>query len=160
MKNIYNKLIKQYGFLKTNINTNTNPINKKSKNGIHYGVYIPKNKDKFIIIKNNQNGGKIRYRSSWELKFLQWCDQNPNVKKIISEGLKIPYVDENGKIRNYYPDFILQYKDKKLLIEIKPSSMTENENNKRKFFAAKKFAEIKGLEFLILTEKELKNLIK
>ena len=153
--NIYQKLINQYGKIKSN----TNPISKKTKKGFLQGIFIPKNKDKFIIVKNKQNGGKIKYRSSWELKFLQWCDNNPNIKKVISEGIKIPYYYKN-KLRNYYPDFVILYKDKKLLIEIKPKNMIMNEQNQAKFNAAKKFAKEKNLDFLILTENELKNLIK
>ena len=153
---IYQKLVSQYGKIKSN----SNPISKKTKKGFLQGIFIPKNKDKFIIVKNKQNGGKIKYRSSWELKFLQWCDQNPNVKKVISEGIKIPYKDIDGKIKNYYPDFVLLYKDEKFLIEIKPESQVLNETNQRKFKAAKDFAKSKGLKFLILTENELKNLIK
>jgi len=157
--NIYERLKKQYSFLLNNQKINLPTIQKKTKSGILQGIYIPKNKDKFIIVKNKQNGGKIKYRSSWELKFLQWCDNNPNIKKVISEGIKIPYYYKN-KLRNYYPDFVILYKDKKLLIEIKPKNMIMNEQNQAKFNAAKKFAKEKNLDFLILTENELKNLIK
>jgi len=160
MYNIYEKLKKQYSFLQTNIKSNAIPIQKKTKNGFLQGTFIPKNKDKFIIVKNRQNGGKIKYRSSWELKFLQWCDQNPRVQKVISEGIKIPYIDINGKQKNYYPDFIIIWNNEKYLIEIKPSNQTLNETNQRKFQSAKQFAKEKGLKFLVLTEKELANLIK
>jgi len=159
MNPIYNKLIKQYSFLKNGIKSNVNPIHKKSKNGILYGTYIPKNKNKFIIIKNKQNSGKIKYRSSWELKFLKWCDNNPNVKKIISEGIKIPYVDIDNKTKNYYPDFVILYKNEKFLIEIKPKNQIMIETNQRKFQSAKKFAKRNNLKFLILTENELQKLI-
>jgi nitrogen fixation protein len=157
--NLYQKLINQYG---KNIKIKSNAIStqKKTKRGYLQGTFIPKNKNKFIIVKNKQNGGKIKYRSSWELKFLQWCDQNPNIIKVISEGIKIPYKDVDGKIKNYYPDFVILYKNDKLLIEIKPENQTLNETNQRKFAAAKEFANQKGLKFLILTEKELQNLIK
>jgi len=157
--NIYERLKKQYSFLLNNQKINLPTIQKKTKSGILQGIYIPKNKEKFIIVKNKQNNGKIKYRSSWELKFLQWADNNPNIKKIISEGIKIPYYYK-GKLRNYYPDFVILYKDKKLLIEIKPKNMIMNEQNQAKFNAAKKFAKEKNLDFLILTENELKNLIK
>jgi len=157
--NIYERLKKQYSFLLNNQKINLPTIQKKTKSGILQGIYIPKNKEKFIIVKNKQNNGKIKYRSSWELKFLQWADNNPNIKKIISEGIKIPYYYK-GKLRNYYPDFVILYKNKKLLIEIKPKNMIMNEQNQAKFNAAKKFAKEKKLDFLILTENELKNLIK
>jgi hypothetical protein len=156
---IYSKLKKQYNFLFQKINFNNQTTHKKTKRGHLQGTFVPKNKNKFIIIKNKQNGGKIKYRSSWELKFLQWCDQNPNIKKVISEGIKIPYIDIDNKKKNYYPDFVLLYKNEKFLIEIKPNNQIMNETNQRKFQAAKKFANEKGLKFLILTENELKKLI-
>jgi len=158
MNSIYNKIKNQYSFLTKNIKTNANSTIKKSKRGHLQGVYIPKNKDKFIVLKNKQNGGKIKFRSSWEYKFLQWCDQNKNVKKVVSEGIPIPYYFENKK-RKYYPDFLLLYKDEKLLIEIKPKNQVLNEMNQAKFNAAKKFCEQNNYKFLILTEIELKNLI-
>jgi len=160
--NIYNKLKKQYSFLNptSKIKSNANFTQKKTKRGILQGTFIPKNKDKFIIIKNKQNGGKIKYRSSWELKFLQWCDNNPNVKKIVSEGVKIPYTSPDGKQRNYYPDFALLYNEDKLLIEIKPKSQVLDEVNQKKFNSAKKFCAEKNMKFIILTEEELKKLIK
>ena len=160
MYNIYEKLKKQYSFLQTHIKSNASSIQKKTKNGFLQGIFIPKNKDKFIILKNKQNGGKIKYRSSWELKFLEWCDQNQNVQKVISEGIKIPYIDIDNKLKNYYPDFVILWNDEKYLIEIKPSNQTLNETNQRKFNAAKEFASKKCLKFLVLTEKELKKLIK
>jgi len=158
--NIYFKLKNQYSFLKKQkIKTNSNTTKKKTKKGILQGEYVPKNKEKFIIIKNKQNSGKIKYRSSWELKFLEWCDKNTKITKIISEGIKIPYTDFNGKKRNYFPDFLIEYNNEKILIEIKPKNQILNETNQKKFEAAKKFCKKYNIKFLILTEIELKNLI-
>ena len=122
------------------------------------GIYIPKNKYKFKIIKNKQNKGKIFYRSSWEYKFLKWCDYNKNISLVISEGVKIPYKYKN-KIRNYYPDFLIKLKDKFFLIEIKPKYQVLNEMNKQKFKSARYYCDKKNFIFKILTEKELKPLL-
>ena len=112
----------------------------------HQGVYIPKNPSKVV-------GGEIIYRSSWEMAFARWCDDNPAVIEWGCETASIQYrnpaaVDldacrrvgaspldiNNWPIHNYYPDFYCCMRSdedldgtdvKKLLIEIKPLYQTE-----------------------------------
>ena len=84
-----------------------------------------------------QNPGKYKgdlqniiYRSSWELKFMQWCDRNPNVIEYASEEFCIPYLSPiDGRVHRYFPDFIMKVKEqsgeiKKYIIEI-----DDNEND-------------------------------
>jgi hypothetical protein len=136
------------------------------------GIYTPKYKEKFI--------GKIAiYRSSFELQFMRWADNNPNVLEWGSENIIVPYKSPiDNKVHRYYVDNFLVLKEgetiKKYLVEIKPSSQTQKpvhsnrkkkqtilyENaqyavNMAKWEAAKLFAKHKGFEFIILTEKEL-----
>ena len=136
------------------------------------GIYTPKNKEKFI--------GKIAiYRSSFELQFMRWADNNPNVLEWGSENIIVPYKSPvDNKLHRYYVDNFLVLKEgaliKKYLVEIKPSSQTQkpvHSNRKKKqtilyedmqyavnmakWEAAKLFAKHKGFEFIILTEKEL-----
>jgi hypothetical protein len=138
------------------------------------GIYTPKNKQKFI--------GKIAiYRSSFELQFMRWADNNPNVLEWGSENIIVPYKSPiDNKIHRYYVDNFLALKEgnniKKYLVEIKPSSQTlppKHSNRKKKqtilyenmqyainqakWEAAKNFATTRGCEFIILTEKELFN---
>lgn len=112
----------------------------------HQGIYVPKNINKVV-------GGEIITRSSWEMSFARWCDDNPAVIEWGCETVNIQYrnpaaVDldacrkynsspldpANWPINNYYPDFYVMLKDdsdeddvkvKKLLIEIKPLYQTE-----------------------------------
>jgi len=122
---------------------------------------------------------KIRYLSSWELKFLMFCDKNPNIIAYGSEEFKIPYVhpikknaDGTPKVCKYIPDFIIKYQDKdgKLItevIEIKPHSQTfigkkvstydkvQLVINNAKWTAAKSFCDSHGITFKVLTEKDL-----
>ena len=51
------------------------------------GVFWPKNKEKFI-------GTKAIFRSGLELKFMRFCDGNPNVVKWSSESVVVPYVSK------------------------------------------------------------------
>lgn len=144
-------------------------IGKNSK--YRQGVFIPVNKEKFI-------GSKAFYRSGLELKFMRFCDNNSNVVMWGSENVVIPYISPiDGKVHRYFVDNFVAIKEgnniKKYLVEIKPSKQTlppttkykKKEHliyeqsmfavNQAKWQAAKEFCKKKGLEFLILTEKEI-----
>lgn len=146
------------------------PLHQSSK--YRQGVFIPNNKEKFL-------GSKAIYRSGLELKFMRFCDNNPNVIKWGSENVVIPYISPlDGRGHRYYVDNFVIIKEgdqvKKYLIEIKPSKQTtppttkykKKEHllyeqtmfikNQAKWQAATEFCKKKGLEFLILTEKHLK----
>jgi hypothetical protein len=136
------------------------------------GVFTPTNKDKFL-------GSTAIYRSGLELKFMRFCDNNPNVIKWGSENVIVPYISPlDGRAHKYYVDNFVIIKEgnviKKYLIEIKPSKQTlppETKykkkqhliyeqsmyiKNQAKWQAAREFCKKKGLDFLILTEKHLK----
>lgn len=142
------------------------------------GIYKPINKKKFIGDVNN-----IIYRSSWELSLLFQYDTDPNIVEIGSEEVIIPYRDINNKIRRYFVDFIVKRKvnDKIVteLIEVKPFKetippvLTEGKKmktkirealvwdiNQRKWAAARKYCEMKGWVFKIITEKQLPGMKK
>ena len=90
---------------------------------------------------------------------MKWCDFNENITKVASEPFPIPYIDYDGKRRNYYPDFLIIYKGEMLLLEIKPKNLTKDKTNERKFAFAENFSKRKNIKFMILTEVELKKLI-
>ena len=140
----------------------------------HQGKFNPRNPEKYKGDVRN-----IIYRSSWELKFLQWCDRNDNILEYGSEEFFIPYFDPTtGKIRRYFPDAYVKVKDssgsiKKYIIEIKPLRQTKPpvpgnkkkktlitealtyEKNCAKWKAAKEWCEDRMMEFKIITEREL-----
>lgn len=141
----------------------------------YQGRYSPKNREKYIGDHTN-----IIYRSSWELKFMSYCDLNPNVIKYSSEEVVIPYHSPlDGKTHRYFVDFYVRMKDKDgvirdYLIEIKPkrylnppkkttrkssktyaNEMSEFVKNQAKWEAAEKFCKSKNLTFKILTEEHL-----
>jgi hypothetical protein len=140
----------------------------------HQGFFHPRNPEKYLGDVNN-----IIYRSSWELKFMQWCDRNPNVLNYASEEIKIKYFDPvKQKMRHYFPDFLIKIKEqtgdiKKYLIEVKPKKqMVEPKQrsrvtkaylnefytfqiNKAKWQAAEEFCKDNMLEFKIITESDL-----
>jgi len=122
----------------------------------------------------------IRCRSSWELDVYTFCDNNIRVIAWSSEEIAIPYMKpilNNGvpsaKMANYYPDLYVEYVDKdgilhKELIEIKPKKQTKPSKSKNyatnfvenmtylvnqsKWDAAKKYCDMKGIKFNIITE--------
>lgn len=136
------------------------------------GVFTPINKEKFL-------GSTAFYRSGLELKFMRFCDNNPNVIKWGSENVVIPYISPiDGRAHKYYVDNFVVIKEgnilKKYLIEIKPHKQVSPPStkykkkehllyeqsmyvrNQAKWNAAIAFCKKKGLEFLIITEKDLK----
>ena len=86
------------------------------------GVYNIKNPDKYA-----GNPTNVCFRSSWELKFMNWVDANPSVVKWSSEETIIPYVcPTDNRAHRYFVDFKIQIKGKDglktWLVEIKPAS--------------------------------------
>ena len=74
----------------------------------------------------------VVYRSSYELKFIQWLEKMVEQGKVIKWGSEvtcIPYFDSKGKKHRYYPDFYVEILKgdgfiEKNLIEIKPLNQT------------------------------------
>lgn len=144
------------------------------KRNDHYkqGVFYPKNKDKLL----GKSDFAI-YRSGLELKYFKILDNNPNVINWGSEEIYVPYYFNNDWHR-YYIDLVVIFKvgdkTKKFLIELKPYRQTiQPEKTKRKrektfvtesytyakniakWKAASEYAKRKGVEFKVLTEKDL-----
>jgi hypothetical protein len=136
--------------------------------------WVPQHPEKYIGDVTN-----IIARSSWEIRFLNWCDANSNVLSYSSEETIIPYrCGTDGKVHKYYMDFRIQIKNKlgivkTYLIEIKPrcqrlppkypgkqtkryleESMTYIKNQS-KWEAATVYAKDRGWEFLIFDEYDL-----
>ena len=136
------------------------------------GIFKPKNPKKFL-------SERAIYRSSYELRFFRWADENPNVLEWSSESIIIPYISPiDGKGHRYYVDNYCVLKEgdiiKRYLVEIKPSSQIQKPKvtktkkpasllyeqtqwvvNQAKWEAAGIYAKKRGFEFIILTEKEL-----
>lgn len=117
----------------------------------------------------------VVYRSSWEYKFMEWCDSHPSVEEWASEEIIIPYISPvDGKRHRYFPDFYVKVGNKKYIAEVKPSYQTKEPKtqkrntkkyisevmtyavNQAKFKAADEFCKDHGWEFMVVTEKELK----
>lgn len=138
------------------------------------GLFKPKNPTKYV-----GDLTKIIYRSSYELKFMIWCDLNSDVIKWSYETIIIPYKSPiDNKWHRYFVDFkiTVKEKDNKLktyLVEVKPGIQTHepipqkrktrrylNEVytwaiNKSKWAAAEEYCKDRNWQFQLITEKEL-----
>lgn len=114
---------------------------------------------------------RIIYRSSYELKFITWLENNNKVKRWGSECFYIPYLYKDGTTHKYYPDYFVEMIDgSKLVIEIKPYNQTQKPTNANcwaakeymknicKWKAAMEFCKNKGYTFKVLTEKTINQL--
>lgn len=146
---------------------------KKKFREFKQGIYKPMNPEKV------KNKSEIVYRSHLEFRLMKMCDKNSAVLEWSSESVIIPYFNPvKGRKARYYMDAYIMLETpqgaKKFLVEIKPERQTKPpvpskrkkrstvlyENamyavNKEKWAAAKDFAEKRGMEFLIITEKDL-----
>ena len=90
------------------------------------GKFRPKNHKKY-----HGDFREVIYRSSWELKFMQYCDTNKNIVRWSSEEIVIPYRSPvDNRIHRYFPDFYVKYKDirgkmHEKVIEIKPAKQVK-----------------------------------
>lgn len=131
------------------------------------GEFVPRNPEKYLGTR------RIKYRSSWEWTFANFCDNHPNVIGWASESIQIPYFNPVlGKQTIYVPDFLVIYVDKNgqqhgELIEVKPSKEAIAERartardklvlaiNTAKWRAAAAWCKQQNLVFRVVTEREL-----
>ena len=141
----------------------------------HHGKYFPRHPKKY-----KGNPTNIVYRSSWEKKFMNWCDLTESVSEWQSEEFFIPYRSPiDGRVHRYFPDFFVKYRDangkrRTMVVEVKPKSQTkmpiQNPKkrtkswaysvrtyaiNQAKWKAAREFCNDRNIEFKIMTEDEL-----
>lgn len=132
------------------------------------GIFTPKNPEKYV------GKGSPRYRSSWELVFMQFADSNKSILQWSSESVHIPYKHPlTGKQTIYVPDFLIVYVDKDgrqkaEMIEIKPKKQTTLQEagrskpaqiaaiiNQYKWAAAQNWCKKMGIQFRVITENEM-----
>ena len=95
----------------------------------------------------HSNGKIYKVQGTWELKFIEWLDKN-NLIFDCHKG-RIPYIDDDNKNRNYYPDFFIY--DWNIFVDIK--SLFTFKGQERKFEILKNNNKIK-----ILFKEDLKKL--
>lgn len=135
------------------------------------GIYKPRHPDKYI-----GNAENICYRSGWEKRCFQWLDNSPKIIRWNSEEVVVNYLSKlDGRVHKYFVDLYFEVKGKdgkvnKFLAEVKPYAQTikpvegKNKNtylnacityqrNQDKWKYCREFAKSKGLNFVLLTER-------
>ena len=118
---------------------------KKYKTGVH----------------NSTKAGLCKYRSGWELEYMKFLDSNVQVVSYSYEKVIVPYISNirSGRIRRYFPDFLIEYSDgRKVLVEIKPSNRLNKPINVKKLLAAKQWCKEHDVTLEVITEVELRGL--
>lgn len=146
---------------------------KPRRGKIMQGYYVCKRPDKYV-----GDITQIIFRSSWEFKFLRWCDNTESVKKFSSEPMSIPYMDPvDRRVHQYFIDFWVEMQNSeggidRWLIEIKPerhliippepknptgkalanhiSQVKRVLKNLAKFQAARNYSKIQNMKFAVL----------
>lgn len=138
----------------------------KPKKNSHYkqGVRDPKIFKKYISSCKNE---PVIFRSGLELEFINYCENNPSIKRWASEPIKIKYYSRlDSKEMNYYPDFIIEKTNgDRIIVEIKPKAQTYKPTvydnlwskeawikNIDKWIAAYKFAKKHKMSFVVVCE--------
>jgi len=138
------------------------------------GRFTPRNPQKYMGDYKN-----IIYRSSWEVKVMDYFDRNDSILAWSSEELIIRYISPvDGKYHRYFPDFLVKMKTtdgktKTMLLEVKPKKQSQppepqkritkryiNEVvtwgvNEAKWKAATEHCLDRGWEFKVITEDHL-----
>lgn len=138
------------------------------------GLFKPLNPQKY-----KGDVTKIIYRSSWELKMLQYLDRHPAILEYSSEETIIPYVSPiDNRTHRYFMDFRVVKRNldgtkETILIEVKPKAQTAPPKiqtkatkryitevqtwgvNSAKWEAAQKYCQARGWKFMIMTEDDL-----
>lgn len=137
------------------------------------GKFFPKNPDKYRGDAKN-----VTYRSSWELRCMNWMDQSLNIISWSSEEVIVAYLSPvDSKPHRYFPDFKIEVMTstgiKTYLIEVKPNKEMNIpvKGNKRKltylnevatyavnqakWVAATRYCKDRGWEFKVVNEFDL-----
>lgn len=92
------------------------------------------------------------YDSTWELELIKKLEKDSNIKKWTkNHGIIIPYWDEDGKLRGFKPDFLVEKVDEtKEVIEIKGRHLLPQ--FKRKMNAAQEWCKTRKMNFRVISK--------
>lgn len=111
-----------------------------------------KNIGKFPSLKN---GKLVWFESHLERDFIYLAEFDKDVVRYIEQPFKIQYLLD-GKRHNYFPDFLLEKKDKKQVIEIKPQSKVEKDAFIKFSKIMKNHLAKDGFEYLVITDSSIR----
>jgi hypothetical protein len=102
---------------------------------------------------NTVKGGEFETKSTYETKYVEILEADPDVVRFVYEPFKIQYhYGKKKRKRNYIPDFLVEYSDgREELIEIKPKKLLSMPKNQAKI----KAGEDHEIAFRVVTEADL-----
>lgn len=107
---------------------------------------------KFPSLKMNT---AIWWESQLERDYIYLLEIDPDVLSYQGQPFTITY-DSLDKRRKYTPDFLLERKGSRQIVEVKPDNKVEEFQNTRRFQQAANFCSAYNLEFVVLTEKTIR----
>jgi hypothetical protein len=147
---------------------NIKNLKPKSNSKYHQGIVPQRFLTKYFTSCKNE---PVIYRSGLEYQFIQFCENNPKIKKWASEPIAIKYFSRlENKECNYYPDYVLETDaGTHIIVEIKPENQTIKPDpqdsawlkeqwvkNTDKWKYAQEFANEHNAKFIIVTERFFK----
>jgi hypothetical protein len=105
----------------------------------------------------------IHYRSGWEKLVCLYLDSQPDILSYMYEAIAIPYISNarTNKIRHYYPDFIVSYKNgPTIIVEVKPLSRMNKPLVLKKSAAGQVYAASHNMKFEIWTDQVINKIKK
>jgi hypothetical protein len=99
-------------------------------------------KGPFVATKGSNAKNNILFRrSSWELKLLMALELDENVKNYKFNSFSIPYINYQGKLKRYIPDYLVEFTNgSKMLIEMGVKIIKNSYKYIAKLEAGKKYA--------------------
>ena len=124
---------------------------------------IPKNYRSVTgLVASRKSDEPIQFESTLERDFILLCEEDPEVRRIREQPVRIEYRDENGRLHHYTPDVLLTFDSaaqrRPELIEVKPEASLDKDRLAfaRKFRAARAYARTQGWRFKVKKERHIR----
>src|ERR1700759_431623 len=97
----------------------------------------------------------VMWESKLERDFLYLLEFDPSVISYREQPMRLLY-NFDGKLRRYTPDFLVERKHKKQIIEVKPKDKVFKGNNEQRFRIISRIFLSLGYEFKIVTDTHIR----
>ncbi|OKH42932.1 hypothetical protein NIES2101_31980 [Calothrix sp. HK-06] len=123
-----------------------NPARKITNTG------TKKNIGKFA---SHKTGSIVPYESHLERDYIYFLEIDPDVVNYVGQPWKLNYYLD-GKPKKYTPDFFVERRTKKQVIEVKPAQKAQSEKYQTLFRKVTPICALAGWEFLVVTDEMIR----
>jgi len=131
-------------------------VSKSLRNGYKEGRIKPPDLTGSRFLRGtftDKNGSQHQHDSSWELKRMEFLDKFLTITwKKNKRQYRVGYI-YNGKLRTYFPDFIIRRRGSENIIVEEVGSWMENKKSKIK--SAKGYFAKRGIKYVVISKEEL-----